>query len=97
MKNVSLHLIDCIYKNFKQYLSSGDEFMPQDLNSTDPQKRAIATEIVLDFFKDVVNVSNVNLVRNSNNLLTSLTKANDDLVWVGTSKERFDSTKFKLT
>ena len=63
MKNVSLHPIDCLHKNFKQYSSSGDEFMPQDLNSADPQKRAIATEIVLNSFKDAVNVSNANLVR----------------------------------
>ena len=30
MKNVSLHPIDCIYENFKQYSSSGDEFVPQN-------------------------------------------------------------------
>ena len=34
----------------------------QGLNSADPHKRAIATEVVLNFFKDAVNVSNANLV-----------------------------------
>ena len=63
--------------------------MPQDLDSTDLQKRANATEIVINFCKDAVSVSNANLVWNANNFLTSLTKANDDLVWVGASKKRF--------
>ena len=56
MKNVSLHPINCICENFKQYFSSVDavdEFIPEDLDSTDQQKRAIVSAIVLNFFKEV--------------------------------------------
>lgn len=38
IKNVSLNPTDCIYENFKQYSSSGDEFIQQDLDSTDEKK-----------------------------------------------------------
>ena len=47
------------------------------------------------FFKEAANVWN--LVRNANNLMTTLSKPNEYLVSVGASKKRFDSTKFKLT
>ena len=30
MTNVSLHPIDCLYENFKQYSNSDDDFIPQD-------------------------------------------------------------------
>ena len=78
-------------------MSSGDEFIPQNLDSTDQQKRAIAAENVLNFFKEAFNVSDASLVWNANNLLTALSKANEDLFLVGASKKRLDSAKFKLT
>lgn len=97
MKSVSLHPIICIYETFKQYSSCGNEFIPQYLDSTDQQKRAFATEIVLNFLKEAVDVSNANLVQNANYLMTTLSKPSKDFVWVGVSKKRFDSTKFNLT
>ena len=70
-ENVSLHPIDCRYEDFRKYSVVGRDFCPQDLDSTDLEKRLAAREIVLKFFKDAFHVCNSNLVRNANNLLTS--------------------------
>ena len=46
MDNVSLHPIDCLYEDFRQYSSTGEDFMPLDLESRDLKKRNKAIEIV---------------------------------------------------
>ena len=46
MNNVSLHPIDCLYKNFKQYSSIGDDFIPQDLDPKDLEMRSVDAEVV---------------------------------------------------
>ena len=51
MNNVSLHPIDCLYENFKQYSSSSDDFIPQDLDSRDQKKWSVAVEILRNFLK----------------------------------------------
>ena len=43
--------------------------MPQDLDSKDPKKKALTREIVVNFFKDAIQISNLNLKRNVNSLL----------------------------
>ena len=58
-------------KIFRKYSVVGRDFCPQDLESTDLKKRLAAREIVVKFLKDAGHVSNSNLVRNANNLLTS--------------------------
>ena len=62
------------------------------------EKRLIAGEIVVNFLKDVVQVSNCNLVRNANTLLTSgNAKINPDeqISWIGKSgKQGQDRFKF---
>ena len=58
-----------------------------------------AREIVINFFKDAVQVSNSNLVRNTNTLLTSANaKINPDhkLSWIGKSRKQ-EQDKFKFT
>ena len=47
----------------------------------------------------MVETSNANLIRNADCLLASRKEDNDNrkVAWVGPSKQRFDSTKFKLT
>ena len=52
------------------------------------EKRLVAREIIVNFFKDAVQVSNSNLVRNANTLLTSgNAKINPDeqISWIGKS------------
>ena len=90
-KNVSLHPIDCRYEDFRKYFVVGRDFCPQDLDSTDLEKRLAAREIVLTFFKDAAHASNSNLVKNANNLLTSgSAKINpeEQLSWIGKSGKR---------
>ena len=71
--------------------------MPSDLELRDLEKRQNRAETVRRFFKDVVEVSNSNIVRNANNLLMDLPRDNDKkITWIGTTKQRVDSGKFKL-
>ena len=55
----------------RKYSATGRDFYPQDLDSSDIEKRVVAREIVMNFFKDAVPVSNSSLLRNANILLTS--------------------------
>ena len=80
----------------RKYSATGRDFYPQDLDSSDIEKRVVAREIVMNFFKDAVPVSNSNLVRNANTLLTSSNaKINPDeqISWIAKSgkqeQERF--------
>ena len=71
--------------------------MPSGLESRDLEKRENAAETVRRFLKDAVEVSNYNIVRNANNLLMDLPRDDDkNITWVGTTKKRVDSEKFKL-
>ena len=67
--HVQLYPIDCLYDDFTKYSSKGKKFMAQDLDSKDPKKKALAREIVVNFFKDAIQISNSNLKRNVNSLL----------------------------
>ena len=71
--------------------------MSSDLELRDIEKRENAAETIQRFFKDTVEVSNSNIVRNANNLLTDLPRNNDkNITWIGTTKQSVDSGKFKL-
>ena len=97
-ENVSLHPIDCPYEASKQYSKNGKDFVSSGLESRDLEKRGNAAETVRRFFKDAVEVSNSNIVRNANNLLMDLPRDDDkNITWVGTTKKRVDSKKFKLS
>ena len=50
-EKVSLHPIDCIYEDFRQYSKTGEDFMPIDLESRDIEKRTKAAEIVRKFLR----------------------------------------------
>ena len=50
-EKVSLHPIDCIYEDFRQYSKTGEYFMPMDLESRDIEKRTKADEIVRKFLR----------------------------------------------
>ena len=96
MDHISLHPIACPYENLRQYSKAGKDFTPQDLESRDQEKRSKAVQIVQKVFKDAVEMSNANIIRNANNLLTTLPPYSDnDISWVGTTKQR-KFQKFKL-
>ena len=70
--------------------------MPQDLESRDLEKRSKAVQVLLKNFKDAVDVSNANIIRNANNLLTTLSPDSDeDISWIGATKQK-EFKKFKL-
>ena len=71
VKNAALHPIDCRYNDFKLDLKSGHDFIPQDLDSWNENKRLIAWEIAVNFFKEAIEIYNSNLVRNANTLVVS--------------------------
>ena len=63
------------------------------------EKRLVARKVVVDFFRDAVQVSRSNLVRNGNTLLTSgNAKINPDeqINWIGKSGKR-EQDGFKFT
>ena len=67
--NVQLHPIDCSYEKFSEFSSKQSAFFPHHLESSDQKEREIAREIVINFMKDIVSVSNSNLKRNASVLL----------------------------
>ena len=70
LNKVSLTLIDCIYKNFKQYSPKGEDFNPSDLNLIlDNKKRLVTANTTYNFFKHGVEILNTNLIRNTDHLL----------------------------
>lgn len=89
--------IDCLYENFKQYLNNGDDFIPQDFDLREQEKLNVAVNIVRNFFKDAFNVSHSNFVHNTNNLISTLPQASNDISRVGSTKKRLDSDKFQLS
>ena len=97
MTNVSLHHIDVRYEDFQKYSRNRIAFKPQDLDSTDLEKKAAAREIVLNHFKEAVAVSNSNLVRNVRTFLLRGTTNIDseEFKWLGEPK--LVSDKFKCT
>ena len=89
MDHVSLHPIDCPYESFRQYSRTGNDFVPQDLESRDPEKRNKAVGTVKRLFKEVVEVSNSNLIRNVNTLISTLPPDNEnDITWIGKTKKK---------
>ena len=93
--HVQLYPIDCLYDDFTKYSSKGGKFMLQDLDSKDTKKRALAREIVVNFFKDVIQIFNSNLKRNANTLLDKgEAKISSDFAW---TDERNYQDKFKVT
>ena len=95
-ENVQLYPIDCLYDDFVKYSPKQESFQPQDLDSSDHEKRKVAKEIVLNFFKHAVEVSNSNLMRNVKTLLLkSEIKISDKFSLLGDEKK--SEEKFLLT
>lgn len=88
---VSLHPIYCPYEDFRRYSEAGEDFIPTDLESRDLEKRTKAAKIVRKFFKNAAQVSTSNIIRNANNLLTTLQHDDNDITWIGSTKQRVDT------
>ena len=68
------------------------------MNSTDPKERAPQVEMLVGVFKQMAHYSNQNLSRNVGYLFVKENKKSENMEWsVGPLKQRYDSSKFKLT
>ena len=88
-----MHPIDCSYEKFSEFSSNDHNFFPHHLDSNSPKEREVAREIVINFMKHIVNISNQNLKRNANCLLINGNVSNEAKI-VGMEVE---SKKFKLS
>ena len=91
--NVQLHPIDCPYEKFSEFSSKKSNFFPHHLESADTKECEIAREIVVNFMKYIVNISNANLNRNANCLVINGNVDKDVKILV----MEVESKKFKLS
>ena len=98
MGHVNLVPIDLTIDFIENYSSKKEKFKPHLLNSTDAKERAPQVEILLSVFKHMAQYSNQNLSRNVDYLFVKENKKSENKEWsVGSSNQRCDSLKFKLT
>ena len=98
--NISLNLINCSLEFLNSFLRDKTVgFQPHLLNLSKIEKRGPQAELVYNFFRQMAETSNVNLIRNANYLLVSSTETrhNIKIAWAGPTKQRYDETKLKLT
>ena len=95
--NVNLSPVDCSISFIKSFSKNKEKFNPSLLNSTDQDLRRPQVEMLYGVFRQMAEYSNNNLKRNADFLLGKLNKKADNIPWVGASKQRFDSSLYKLT
>ena len=98
MKITNLHPTNCSYEECYKYLPKINSFVPQDLDSRISNARGAAREVVLQFMRHITEISNSNLIRNANTLMTKSEKKVDTEVefsWISDSHPQ-SQTKFKL-
>ena len=96
-ENVNLNLIECSFDYLNSF--SPDEevsFLLDLLNSADAELRRPQDELLYQFFRQMAEASNSNIITNADYLLATNSKDNRNIVWLGPTKQRFDTTKFKL-
>ena len=96
--HVNLVPIDLTIEFIKSYSSKKKKFKLHLLNSTDPKERAPQVEMFLGVFKHMAWYSNQYLLRNVDYLLVKENRKSENMEWsVGSSKQCYDLSKFKLT
>ena len=102
VNNVNLHFINCLYDDFKNYAPQSFEIQKkgiqlQDLDFHIQAVRFETRECILNFMKHAAELSNNNLVRNSNALMQSKDAKIDkeDFNWINNSLTQAE-LKFKL-
>ena len=70
--NVNLDPIDCSLEFLSGFSTTGTQFRPDFLESNNPEIREPQVQILYAFFNHMVQVSNNNLVKNSDNLILTL-------------------------
>ena len=95
--NVNLSLVDCSISFIESFSKNKEKFDPSLLNSTDQDLRKPQVEMLYGVFRQMAEYSNNNLKRNADFLLAKLNKKADNIPLVGPSKQRLDSSLYKLT
>ena len=96
--NINLSPVDCSISFIESFPNKkGEKFNPLLLNSTDQDLRKPQVEMMYGVFRKMAEYSSNNLKRNNDFFLAELNKKVDNIPWVGTSKQRFDSSLYKLT
>ena len=95
--NVNLSPVDCSISFIESFSKKEEIFNPLLLNSTEQDLKKPQVEMLYGVFRQMSEYSNNNLKRNANFLLAKLNKKADNIPWVGASKQRFDSSLYKLT
>ena len=88
--NVQLHPFDCDYEEFNQFSSKKVPFQPHQPHLFNHFQTA--REIVVNFMKHIVKISNAHLVRNANCLVINGSVGND----VKIVRMEVESDKYKL-
>lgn len=94
-ENVNLHPVDVTYEYLKEFNDNAD-FNPADLDNKDLRKHL--TKFFYKYMKQVAEISNHNLVRNSNAYMLSGGEIDQDqeFSWIDKSCKQHQQ-KFQLT
>lgn len=96
--NFDLNCTDCSLDYLNSFSFDKVDFQPHLLNCSDAEKRDLPVELLYNFFRQMGETSNVNLICNVDYFLASTKewRDNSEIAWVGPTKQRYDSTIFKL-
>ena len=89
---------DCSYEDFSNYSVNSHTLYPQHLDSRFPEEREAAREIVSNYLKYIAEISNSNLIQNTNSLMAKGEVKIDphvDFSWIGEIHPQ-SQTKFNV-
>ena len=91
--NVNLNPIDYSLDYLNSFSPDKEvSFRPDLLNSADVELRSRQVKLLYQFFRNMAETSNANLIRSADQDMD-----NSNIVWVWPTKQYFDTTKFNLT
>ena len=95
--NVNFNLVDCSLELLSSFSPDKIDFKPHLLNSVVAELRNLQVEMVYNIFRQMTETNNGNLMQNADYLLASHKQDNSKFFWVSQTKQRYDTTKFRLT
>ena len=85
-------LIDISEDSFE--VDGGIQFDPSKLDYESPDKEKMS-EAVVKMLREVTELSNANLMKNTDGLLPKMS-VDDDIEWVGKEKKRVPDNRYKM-
>ena len=87
--NAKLSPVDCSLSFIKIFATKkGENFRPQLLNLTDPEKHNPQVKMLSGLFKETAQYSNNNIIRNTDFLLSKHKRRVENIPWVGANKKK---------